>query len=380
MSTPTEAATPEPATQSATVALAQNVAGVEILRVGTWNGHRFTREALTAMVDAFTKIGFVPPVKLGHDEDPKAPAFGWVDRLWTEGDVLKADFRDVPDELVEQIKAKRYDTVSVEAWANLSRNGKTYPTVLKAVAILGAHPPGVSHLKPLSSAMGFAEAQGAEVFTTYPEERRPMVEQSANPQDKQMPAPEPKVVTPEPAITLELAELRKRMASMEDAGLKIQKLQEEVTAAHAQLDETRREKVRGEIEATVSLLKIPAVRPHVRALMTMAAESKGEDGRPRVIKFQAVGDDAERDTTALGIVRDLIDRLNVNATFMFGEAAHGIDGSRDDEDLSQVDPSMKVLQLAKVLAAKNGISLGEATQAVLTDPANRKLAAAYRVN
>lgn len=369
MSTPTtETPSPEPATGTATTALAQTVSGVEILRVGTWNGHKFTRESLAAMVDAFDRVGFVPPVKLGHDEDPRAPAFGWVEKIWTQDDVLLADFRDMPDELVEQIRAKRYDNVSIEAWSNLSRDGKSYPTVLKAVAILGAHPPGVSGLKPLSAAMGFAE--NAEMFSTYPEERSPM----ADPQDKQ--APEAKVIAPDPAITLELAELRKRMASMEDAGLRIQKLQEEVTAAHAQLDETRREKIRGEIEATVGQLKIPAIRPHVRALMAMAAE----DGKAKVIKFQAIGDDAERETTAIGIVRDLIERLNANGAFMFAEHSHGVDGSRDDEDLTATDPSAKLLQLAQQLATKNGLTLGAATQAILADPAHRKLAAAYRMN
>lgn len=134
-----------------------DIANVEILRTGVWNGKRFTNADLDELAANFTRVGFHPPVKLGHSDKPDDPAYGWVSSLRRVRDRLLAGFVSVPEELMRQIKEKRYNSVSVEIFDNLVRNGVTYKLVLKAVAVLGAAIPAVSGLKPLSECFsGFA--------------------------------------------------------------------------------------------------------------------------------------------------------------------------------------------------------------------------------
>src|SRR5436309_2745761 len=53
--------------------------GLPIFRPGTWNGNPITEEHLHEIVDAFGKVGFQPPLKLGHVNDPGSPAVGWIE-------------------------------------------------------------------------------------------------------------------------------------------------------------------------------------------------------------------------------------------------------------------------------------------------------------
>jgi hypothetical protein len=121
----------------------------EVLRVGTWNGVPISEADLTDMVAAFSRVGFIPPLKLGHGEDSNAPAYGWVKNLRKRGDKLLADLVDIPKDTFELIKARRFDTLSAEVYKGLRRNGEFFKTALRAVAILGAQIPAVSGLKPL---------------------------------------------------------------------------------------------------------------------------------------------------------------------------------------------------------------------------------------
>lgn len=134
-------------------AFGQTLKNIEIFKAGTWNGDRYTSADIDDMIAAYDEAGYVPPVKLGHDENPSAAAYGWVRNLRRQGDTLIADFADVPDDLVRLIKDGRYDAVSSEIFMGVKRNGQTFRRLLKAVAVLGAHPPAVSGLKPLRAAL-----------------------------------------------------------------------------------------------------------------------------------------------------------------------------------------------------------------------------------
>lgn len=131
------------------------IKGLEIFAVGKWNGDTYTEEDLTAMVDAFPKVGFRPPLKLGHADDQKflqkdgLPAAGWVDKVYIKGRKLLADISGIPKKVYELIKNKAYKHVSSEIYWNLKRNDTTFARVLKAVALLGAETPAVSGLTPI---------------------------------------------------------------------------------------------------------------------------------------------------------------------------------------------------------------------------------------
>jgi hypothetical protein len=136
------------------------IEGVEIFRAGKWNGDTYSREDLDAMVDAFGKVGWRVPLKIGHDDKPGAPAYGWLSRVYRKGEKLLADVVDVTRDVYLAIKNRHFDTCSAEIFFDIERNGKKFKRALKAVAILGAELPGVSGLRPLREVV-FASAWAA---------------------------------------------------------------------------------------------------------------------------------------------------------------------------------------------------------------------------
>jgi hypothetical protein len=127
--------------------------GVEIFRVGTWNGDKYTVADLDDMIDNFGRTGYRVPVKLGHAERSGDRAFGWVTALRRKGDKLIADFADIPDKVYDVVRERGYDGVSAEVYWNIKRNGRTFRRALKAVALLGAETPAVSDLAPLHDSL-----------------------------------------------------------------------------------------------------------------------------------------------------------------------------------------------------------------------------------
>ena len=131
------------------------IPGVELVRVGvheistgTWEVDR------AALADAVTahRTGVVrdPVVKLGHESalGDGAPALGRVRnlRLTNDGDVLVADFVDVPRAMAA-LMPKAWPQRSVEGLVDYTdTTGRTYRFVLTAVALLGAVMPGVDGL------------------------------------------------------------------------------------------------------------------------------------------------------------------------------------------------------------------------------------------
>lgn len=129
------------------------IRNVPVFRVGTHNGKSYSRAALAAMVTAFSEVGYRPPITLGHTDDPAALAHGYVSALRLDGDTLLADFADVPAETLALIREGRLLTLSCEIFIDLARNGQKFPYALRSIAMLGAHPPGVSGLPPLATAL-----------------------------------------------------------------------------------------------------------------------------------------------------------------------------------------------------------------------------------
>lgn len=129
-----------------------NLKGVEIFAAGTWNGDTYTEKDLDEMVKAFDEVGFRPPLKLGHNMEQEKkwkdgqPAFGWIDKIYRQGKKLLADFVELPQKIYEALKRGNYKQVSAEIFWNFDRDGKKFPRVLRAVALLGADIPAVSGL------------------------------------------------------------------------------------------------------------------------------------------------------------------------------------------------------------------------------------------
>jgi len=133
------------------------IKGVPIFSSGTWNGDAYVMSDLDRMVAAFGQVGFEPPIKLGHDESqPLAksdgmPAIGWVTNLRRSGNQLYCDLKDLPRKVYDAIRRKNYKRVSAEVYWDYSCDGKKWPRVLKALALLGADVPAVTSLASLEA-------------------------------------------------------------------------------------------------------------------------------------------------------------------------------------------------------------------------------------
>ena len=151
---------------------AKDLRNVEVFSTGVWNGDTYTEADLDSMVSAYYSLGIKPPLKLGHDEAQKwfgqkdgAPALGWIENLRRFGKKLVADLADVPDALHGMITSKRYRTKSAEVyWNYKDSEGRIWPRVLRAVALLGADLPAVTDLQDLQMAL---MADGTRDLRTY---------------------------------------------------------------------------------------------------------------------------------------------------------------------------------------------------------------------
>jgi len=132
-----------------------NLNGVEIFSTGIWNGDKYGKEDLDNMVSNFDDVGFEPPVKIGHNEEQPElkdgqPALGYVDKIYTVGSKLLADFKELPKKVYEAIKRGNYKRVSSEIYWNYRADDKSFNRVLKAVALLGAEIPAVTNLDSIT--------------------------------------------------------------------------------------------------------------------------------------------------------------------------------------------------------------------------------------
>lgn len=138
-----------------------------------WNKQAFTEADLDAIVQAFHDASLAGriPLKFGHgdtDSDQPfregLPALGWVSKLWRAGKALMADFTDIPGAVYDSIKSGAYKYTSIELLKNAEYDGKRFPYLLDAVALLGADPPAVHGLQDLQKlalsreSLSFAEA------------------------------------------------------------------------------------------------------------------------------------------------------------------------------------------------------------------------------
>jgi hypothetical protein len=176
--------------------MAQDLNGVEIMATGTFTpggaakGRRVTISSndLDEMVASFQELvpigGFTPVLKLGHTDAQRfmgqgngAPNLGIVQKIWREGQKVLANFSAVPDAVVDLIRSKRFNSVSVEILPSLEFEGRKFSNVLTAVALLGAELPAVKGLADLSATL-FTQAEvkpiEADQIVSFEWESNPM--------------------------------------------------------------------------------------------------------------------------------------------------------------------------------------------------------------
>ncbi len=130
---------------------------IEIFRTGrhTAMGGQtlaFGEADLAATVAAYDPALHEAPIVVGHPA-ADAPAYGWIGGLRVEGDRLQASARQVDAAFAEVVKAGRYKRVSASFYTPDSpSNPKPGVFYLRHVGFLGAQPPAVKGLRPVSFA------------------------------------------------------------------------------------------------------------------------------------------------------------------------------------------------------------------------------------
>lgn len=150
--------------------MAGEIHSLEIFAAGTHNAKSgkvtVTIGDLDQIVEAFEALNGTnivkPHLKLGHTDaqawfgqQDGIPALGWISNVWREGKKLLANVSQVPDALLDLIRSERFHNVSSEVFwdAPIEHEGKRFPRVLSAVAILGVEMPAVKDLAGLASAL-----------------------------------------------------------------------------------------------------------------------------------------------------------------------------------------------------------------------------------
>lgn len=162
----------------------RTIRGVELMKVGTWQtvshpeGWTVTAEYLRSVVGAHKARVLPPPrLKLGHT-DPRfdgSPALGRVDnlRLADGGSTLVGDFVDVPA-AIAALLPHAYPQRSVECWHDIQgSDGRVWPLVLTAVALLGDTMPGIKTLADLPALHDVAASGRRVVVAAIPTSGRP---------------------------------------------------------------------------------------------------------------------------------------------------------------------------------------------------------------
>jgi hypothetical protein len=332
------------------------VRGVEIFKVGEWNGDKYTTDDIDQMIAAFGSQGYGVPLKLGHDEVSGGQAYGWVERIYRVGDTLKADFKDIPAWVFQWVFIDHaYDQVSIEIYFNLKRDGKTFKRALKAVALLGAETPAVSGLAPLREAM-FTQGAEFEQVLTYSAKVTKM---------------------PDPVKPDNSAEIAALTAKLSDATSLVSTLQAQITAQNEQLASISAqfatltaERTANEIAAKLAAVKVPAIREHMRHIYQAVM------GKTDVVKFAAASGTVDK--AILDVVDELVAEVNKFADSLTGKPALTTRTTRTAPVNGAADAGVELAEATRAYMAEHSLppaKYGEAMQKVLAS--NKELRERY---
>lgn len=321
----------------------------EIFKAGTHNGDTYTVADLDDMVRNHTALAdkIKPPVKLGHDAsriNDNQPALGWVKGLRREGEKLMATIADVPEIVYKAIKDNLYKRVSSEIFWDYKVENKTYSRVLSGVALLGAAIPAV---KDLADLQAYLREQGNA----------------------------PRAYTMDVNGNGEIENHRKGKTEMDekekkeytDAISKAAELEAEVRAYKAKEQALAMERLKEKQAASFERFK-SYVEDKVKAMVInrAAADTLLDNGKH--IYSEATG------LVSYETVQMFIDKLT---PVQGGESATG--GNAKPVNYTDVKAVMdEVHGKAMSIVNTKQKKYAEAVEAVLTDPANKALADAYK--
>jgi hypothetical protein len=332
---------------------------VEIFSVGTWTGNKkvvVTQAMLDEMVQNFHSINQVPgfgvPIKLGHRTSPGDPAYGWMTDVRTSGGKLTADFDDVPEQTLAQIKKRNYNSVSIELMPRVDFSGKTYTNVLCGVALLGTEWPAVKGLRPLS-ASNFAE-YGHEVVIELDAKEATVPDQFNQSQVDAF------VLAAETRVRAEFK------AQIDELNGKLTTSQEARTLAETALAAFRKDNETAAFTSVIDqAVKDGKILPKNRAVVeAVAAQFAGKTEKVKV---------GDKSYSPLELFKQYVDTMPKAVSF--GESGTGEQGEQPG---SGGKAQAEVMAKAKAFMAANaGKTFEQACDAVLNAPENAELKQRY---
>ena len=129
---------------------------IEVFRAGNYGEKgSYSPQDLQRLAASYDPQIHEAPIVVGHPE-ADAPAYGWVEALRAEGDMLQGKLRQVDAGFEDLVKQGRFKTRSVALYNDLGGRG----LYLRHLGFLGAQPPEVKGLKSVfhdEQAKGFIE-------------------------------------------------------------------------------------------------------------------------------------------------------------------------------------------------------------------------------
>lgn len=131
------------------------VRNVNVFRAGMWKGFRYTVQHLEEMIRNFNDRIIRPYLQITDDGTHRGArpvlaslAFGWVEKLWRDGERLYADFKQVPETIAKLIVKGALKQSSIEVYPNFrTTDGKEHGAALEAVLMFGTGLPAVYDLE-----------------------------------------------------------------------------------------------------------------------------------------------------------------------------------------------------------------------------------------
>jgi hypothetical protein len=174
---------------------------IEIFKPGTFTSVEgltvsFTADDLAGVASSYDPASDPAPAVIGH---PKLddPAWGWAESLSIEGDRLVATVGEVEPAFAEAVAKGRYKRISAQFYPkDHPANPKPGKFYLKHIGFLGAAPPAVKGLKPVS----FSEAQQSGCTTIELELSTPKEKTVKTPEEISFAEREANIVARETAL------------------------------------------------------------------------------------------------------------------------------------------------------------------------------------
>jgi len=104
----------------------------------------WSKDDLDRIIYSYNPQGHEAPVVIGHPEE-NAPAYGWVEALKREGEVLYAKLKNLVPEFVDMVRRGLFKKRSISLYPDLT---------LRHVGFLGAMPPAVKGLADIKFDVG----------------------------------------------------------------------------------------------------------------------------------------------------------------------------------------------------------------------------------